>query len=99
MAKSTVADKPVVDELEWKAEWFGNRFVQERIAYGFHNPQAFHISPFKVAPPLRADGKTYCEACDASLVDYKDSDEKNKAHWRKLVAVVKVCEEEFGKLA
>ena len=79
------------EEIEFKAAWFHERWREDKAKSGWHHPR-FHVSPYKVAPPLRDDGKTYCGACSAQMVPYAELTEEVKELDRAIVRRWDECE-------
>ena len=74
-----VKEKP--SELDFRANWLYDRYVEERKRYGFHGPE-FHNDPMKVPPPVRADGKTRCEACRLDMGPFESLDASSVVYWQ-----------------
>lgn len=71
-------------EVEFKAAFYQDRSVSARAKRGHHLPKQ-HNTPYVVAPQLRPDGKTYCDTCDPSLVDYEHLTDAEKQPYREMV--------------
>ena len=82
---STTKEKISKEELEFKAEAWHKVWVADKVKAGFHAP-AYHADPCLYPPArLRGDGKTYCDKCHVSMVDYAQLPEATKASDRAIV--------------
>ena len=72
------------EELEFKAEVWHRIWMEEKAKDGWHIPTK-HLNKFEVAPPLRGDGKTYCDLCSVNMVPYGALPERVKDYDRLIV--------------
>lgn len=84
------------EELEFKAAWWHLKWYEDRLTQGFH-PPIKHISPYEVAPPLRADGKTYCDKCNLNMIPYAQLPEDVKQLDRNIVLGHDDCQKAWEK--
>ena len=78
-------------ETEFKAAFYQDRALSEKFKSGKHLPKQ-HNTPYVVAPPLRADGKTYCDTCDLSMVAYEHLTDAEKQPYRDMVRTAQLAE-------
>ena len=85
-------------ETEFKASYLHKRWAENKAKSGFHYP-SFHISPYKVAPPLKDDGRTYCTNCDLNICAWKDAPESFKTNFYSDLKIYADMQEAWKKRA
>lgn len=83
-------------EFEWKLRWHHRKWMERMGGKGYHHPQAHH-NPFAVScpPPLRGDGKTYCDKCHLAMLDFDKLDKGLQAMHSQAVQDAADCHEAF----
>lgn len=90
------ATEPSKEELEFKAAWFHDLWIDQKKKDGFHYID-FHSNPMLTPPPLRDDGKSRCDQCNLMMGPYSTLSEKVKDLDRSIVLGIPKCEDAWRK--
>lgn len=84
-------------EIEFKAAWYHERWIEKKQRDGYHHPDVFHNNPRLVPPPLRDDGRTRCDQCHLQMVSWRELPEKYKPTAREIVRNIPKCNDAWRK--
>ena len=84
-------------EIYFKSRFWHSVYCQDRHAKGFHSPTKHTRDVFNVPPPIRGDGKTFCDHCDTSMGEWLDVLDTVRESFRLQARRTNECEAKWQK--